>query len=580
MTVANVVMGYCTRQDLIPSVHGAVGQLPPCPDAALTRLNSILATRCRLMAAPVFDHRYVRRTREMLFQLSLVTLVGVLVRFSGLAQHAIHLDEAISVEFVTRNSLPELAAFVRQWDVHPPLYYQTLLLWTRVLGTDLVDLRLLSALLGALTVPAVYVFTLLLTRRRTAFLAALLFALSPFQLQVAQDTRMYALLTFWAVLAGICLVSVLKQAELEDARPFWWGMVLLQGLALHTHSAGGLYLTVSFNAALLWLLWRRRSLTCTEFPGVGSRGLGFNWGVSQVMVFLLWLPGFGSFLTQARRVGEEFWIQPTGGWEIWSAISRMAFAYLPISQQALAAPVAILLLLAVLGVVRMRRWPVPLTLAAAMFLTPMAVALSVDWFRPLWHARSFNYICIPLYLLAAAGITGPLQSAHKEGSALGPGTGWQERLQPAVQVTLVIAMALLQIWGNIEYYAHGEREAWRDAAAAVAHQSEPGDAVVFQAGWVQLPFMYHYSRMRGHTLTEWPWPEAVFSGTVAEPRMTPENVLTALAPLVDGDRVWLVYSHDWYTDPDGLALAALDRQRPVLGEWSFRSIRVFLFGPA
>ncbi len=533
------------------------------------------------MAPLVFDRRYVQRTREMLFQLSLVTLAGVLVRFSGLAQHAIHLDEAISVEFVTRNSLPELAAFVRQWDVHPPLYYQMLLLWTRVLGTDLVDLRLPSALLGALTVPAVYVFTLLLTRRRTAFLAALLFALSPFQLQVAQDARMYALLTFWAVLAGICLVSILKQENLEEARPFWWILVVLQGLALHTHSAGGLYLTASFNAALLWLLWlRRRGLAFGEFPGVSSRGLGFNWGVSQVMVFLLWLPGFGSFLTQARRVMGEFWIQPMGSWEIWGALSRMAFAYLPLSEQVLAAPVVVLLLLAVLGGLRMRRLPVPLTLAVALFVTPMAMSWSVDWIRPLWHVRSFNYVCIPLYMLVAVGIAGPLQSTEKSRGTAGPGTLGRAPLQSVGSVILVIGMALLQIWGIVEYHAHGEREAWRDAAAAVAYLAEPGDAVVFQAGWVQLPFMYHYDRMRGNVLTERPWPEDVFSGTVAEPRMTPENTRTALAKLAGVGRVWLVYSHDWYTDPDGLVLGTLDRQRPRLGEWRFRSIRLFLFGPA
>ncbi len=533
------------------------------------------------MTPPVFDRRYVQRTRAMLFQLSLVTLVGVLVRFSGLTQHAIHLDEAISVEFVTRNSLPELAAFVRQWDVHPPLYYQLLLLWTRILGTDLVDLRLLSALLGALTVPAVYVFTLLLTtRRRTAFLAALLFALSPFQLRVAQDTRMYALLTFWAVLAGICLVSILKQAELEEARPFWWGLVVLQGLALHTHSAGGLYLTASFNAAMAWLLWlRRRGLAAADFPGVSQPGLGFNWGISQSMVFLLWLPWFGSFLTQARRVATEFWIQPTGSGEIWNAISRMAFAYLPISEQALAVPVAILLFWAGLGVVRLRRQPVPLTLAVALFLTPMAVALSMDWFRPLWHVRSFNYICIPLYLLVAVGVAGPRHRGADAGSRSGLGALWQEKLQPVSQMILVGAMTLLQIWGIVEYQAHGEREAWRDAAAAVAYRAAPGDAVAFQAGWVQLPFMYHYKRMRGDVLTEWPLPEAVFSGTVAEPRMTPENVRTSLAPLAGMGRLWLVYSHDWYTDPDGLTLSALDRQRPRLGEWHFRSIRLFLFGP-
>ncbi len=533
------------------------------------------------MAPPVFDRRYVRRTREMLFQLSLVTLVGVLVRLSGLAQHAIHLDEAISVEFVTRNSLPELAAFVRQWDVHPPLYYQLLLLWTRVFGTDLVDLRLPSALLGTLTVPAVYVFTLLLTRRRTAFLAALLFALSPFQLQVAQDTRMYALLTFWAVLAGICLVSILKQEELEEARPFWWGMVLLQGLALHTHSAGGLYLTASFNVAVLWLLWlRRRGSDFGEFPGVVSRGLGFNWGVSQVMVFLLWSPWFGSFLTQVRRVVGEFWIQPTSSWEIWGAISRMAFAYLPISEYELAVPVVILLLLALLGLIRMRRLPVPLTLAVALFFTPMAAALSTDWFRPLWHVHSFNYICVPLYMLVAVGVAGPLLNTARGGPNTNLETLWQEKLQPVGQVVLVVAMALLQIWGIVNYHAQGEREAWRDAAAEVAYLSEPGDSVVFQAGWVQLPFMYHYNRMRGDLLTEWPLPEPVFSGTVAEPRMTPENARTSLAQLDGVGRIWLIYSHDWYTDPDGLTLSTLNRLRPILGEWHFRSIRVFLLGPA
>lgn len=533
------------------------------------------------MAPLVFDRRYVRRTREMLFQLSLVTLVGVLVRFSGLAQHAIHLDEAISVEFVTRNSLPELAAFVRQWDVHPPLYYQMLLLWTRVMGTDLVDLRLPSALLGILTVPAVYVFALLLTRRRTAFLTAMLFALSPFQLQVAQDARMYALLTLLAILAGICLVSILKQEFLEEAQPFWWGLVILQGLSLYTHYAGGLYLMASFNAAMLWLLWmRRRGHDFEDFPGLNSLGLGFNWGISQAMVLLLWLPWFGSFLTQARRVAEEFWIQPVGGWQIWEVFSRMSFSYLPISEWALAVPVAIVLLLAGLGLVRMRRLPVPLTMALAIFLTPMAVVLSLDWYRPLWHIRSFNFISIALYLMVAVGITGPLPSAVEVGTASGIRAFWVKHLQPLGQIFLLIAMALLQIWGIVVYHAEGEREAWRDAAAEVAYLSEPGDSVVFQAGWVQLPFMYHYSRMRGHVLSEWPLPEEVFTGKVAEPRMTPENVRTSLAKLAGMGRIWLVYSHDWYTDPDGLTLSALDRQRPILGEWQFRSIRIFLLGPA
>lgn len=515
----------------------------------------------------------------MLFQLSLVTLVGVLARLSGLTRHSIFLDEAISVEFVTRNSLAELAAFVRQFDVHPPLYYQMLLLWTRVLGTDLIDLRLPSALLGALSVPAVYVLILLLTRRRTAFLTALLFALSPFQLQVAQNARMYALLTFWVLLAAICLVVLLQQEELTDARPFWWGLVLMQGLALHTHSAGGLYLAAALNASMLWLLWlRRRGHSFPEFPALNQLGLGYNWGVSQLMVFVLWLPWFGSFLAQARRVAAEFWVQPVSIEGVWWSVSRLAFAYLPVSNVERAVPVTLLLLLAAAGLFRMRRLPVPLALTCGLLFMPVAVILALDWYRPLWHLLSFNYICVPLYLLAAVGVAGPRMVSAHDLPASGWRRRWQETAQPILQTTLILSISLLQIWGIVGYHRDGEREAWKETTALVAAMAKEGDAIVFQAGWTQLPFMYHYRRQRGPALKERPLPAPVFSGAVAEPKATRENVQAGLRPLAEENRIWLIYSHDWYTDPDQLTLLELRRMFPLRGEWHFRSIRLYLLG--
>jgi hypothetical protein len=46
----------------------------------------------------------------------------------------------------------------------------------------------------------------------------------------------------------------------------------------------------------------------------------------------------------------------------------------------------------------------------------------------------------------------------------------------------------------------------------------------------------------------------------------------------DRDRVWLVYSHDWYTDPRGLIPAALGETLDLLARRRFRGLEVRLYG--
>ncbi len=527
------------------------------------------------MASVAYDRRYVRHVTQMLFQVLIVTVTGAFVRVLALGQHAIFLDEAISLEIVTRNSLPALTAFLRQWDVHPPLYYQILLLWTRIMGTDLVFLRLPSALFGILTAPAIYVLTTLLTRRRTAFLAAQFFALSPLQLFVAQEARMYSLLTLWTVLAFICLVAILKQGELADARVFWLGLAACQAGALYTHSAGGLYLTASLNGAVAWLLWRaRRGVAFPDYPALNALGLGFNWGAMQAIVALLWLPWFGAFLQQMQRVLQEFWIQPLDPYVAWGAVVRMAFAFLPLPADYQALCAGFLLALAAVGAARLRRRPVPLALLLSGFLAPLACAWAGEALRPLWHERSLNGASVFLYVLAAVGLAGPAPTPRRTWSS------WRAvvRMAPAAgQILLAVLLTLIQLWGVIGYRQTGEREAWRQAATLVADRAQAGDVAVFQAHWTELPFMYHYARLSGPALEPLPLPEAAFVGNVTEPRMSPGALAVLDARLAPQARAWLVYSHDWYTDPDQILLEALHARRAQVAAWTLRGMRVYLF---
>ena len=55
--------------------------------------------------------------------------------------------------------------------------------------------------------------------------------------------------------------------------------------------------------------------------------------------------------------------------------------------------------------------------------------------------------------------------------------------------------------------------------------------------------------------------------------------LPRLRALIRGHgRVWLVYSHDWYTDPEGLIPPALEEELDLLDRWSFYGLQVQLYG--
>ena len=81
----------------------------------------------------------------------------------------------------------------------------------------------------------------------------------------------------------------------------------------------------------------------------------------------------------------------------------------------------------------------------------------------------------------------------------------------------------------------------------MAENVQPDDLIVFNATWVQIPFEYYYrhydldTELRG-------LPVDLFDRGVLEPLMETSDI-PHLHALVDGRlRLWLVYSHDWYTD--------------------------------
>ena len=534
------------------------------------------------MQGPAYSRHYVRHVIQVLLQLLIVTAVALLTRLVLLEAHSLWLDEAISLETAARNSPADLWSFLRRWDMHPPLYYQLLDIWTTFLGTSLTALRVPSALAGTLTVPIYYVAVMQLSRRRTAFVAALLLALAPMQVEIGQEARMYALLTLWVCGALVCMVNLLRREAMDSARGFWLGLAVCLAGASYTHNTGGPFLAVALTLPVLaWRWMARRGHAFPQYPALNARGFTFNWVTALGLAFLMWLPWAPAFGAQSARIVGEFWIQPlTVETVAWTYLRLTGFNWLdaPVLQLA---GFGFLLGLAGLGVWHLRRSPVIGFLLLGLFLVPPLMASAAEIVKPIWHIRSLNWIHLPLLMTAAVGICG-LKAGP--GVRPEPGNAWQRlsyRLKAPLQIAAILLLCAGQVAALAGYYRDGEREGWRDAAALIASRAGEGGAVLFHANWAQLPFAYHYATVEEYAdvegapaIEQIPLPEPVFSGDVAEPKMFRVHLPYMHERLIGRERLFLVYSHDWYTDPERLIVRALEVRYRVAADWEFEAIRV------
>jgi mannosyltransferase len=534
-----------------------------------------------------------------------ITLLGAGLRIFAIGEKGIWLDEAFSV-WLGWHRLPEMWGWIARIDQHPPFYYTILNVWMR-LGDDAATVRLLSAVFSTLTIPVTFLLGRRLAGVRVGLLAALLLAISPFHVRFAQEARMYALLALAASASMACLAYLLSEAapvssgalaghpssspasEASRHRRWggsslswlcragdraealgttarraashhglaWAGYVVFTAAAMLTHSSA-LLLLVSTNLFVFGLIWwRARRLPARRSPsgnGLHPPSLG-TWVVAQACVLFLWgviwLP---AFVEQAAGVYREFWL-PAPTWRtLVDMLGNFLSAYLPRLRWPWIDLVwVVYLALLGLGIAKLRSRPAVLGLLVTLFVTPVIGELLVSVQRPVFYERTLIWVTIPLYVLLAAGIT-----------AL--------RRWPYMLSVLVIAIAANGL-SLPEYYFHFQKEGWQEAVAYVSRQAGEGDLILFNASWSQLPFDFYYressARAEEHGL-----PVDLFEAGVLEPKMEVQDLPRLHELLRNRERVWLVYSHNWYTDPRGLIPQALSQELTLLDRQDYQGLEI------
>ncbi|MBX4187543.1 MAG: glycosyltransferase family 39 protein [Candidatus Doudnabacteria bacterium] len=245
--------------------------------------------------------------------LLLILASATVLRFYNNTAIALWHDEAFSALYIKYGWGEMMHRIIL--DVHPPLYYIVLRLWSYIFGDSLLSLRGFSILLGTLTVLAGYVFVKKAFKSQNlALLAAFFLAINPFQIQYALEARMYTLGTFLVMFSSWLLLKALENKNKKT----WIIYGVFAAASLYTHY----YLLFSVLAQGLYALYHiyknstwRGSLRDNQLVNLILAG------ITSVVLYIPWIP---AFLEQLQRVQGGYWIPPMDRWSIPGTIWKIA----------------------------------------------------------------------------------------------------------------------------------------------------------------------------------------------------------------------------------------------------------------
>jgi mannosyltransferase len=271
----------------------------------------------------------------------LIIILAVALRFTGITFDSLWLDEGYQTVVESYgNRLPDLFNWqgdrvlyrlekpaapsdvlkhFREVDpLCPPLYALAMNRWLTIFGGSDLALRAFSAAFSSLSIVAIWAFGTALAGPAAGVFAALLQALSPFDIAYAQEARMYSLLVFLATISGASFTLLCSREH--SWKSAWFGVLYVAATwaLVNTHYTGLFVWAFEIGTGLMLALFRRDWLL-------------FAWLVLlNFCVALFCLPWIGLFKQAASIRTASFYVSriPTLWWPIWALLVRIPFNWI------------------------------------------------------------------------------------------------------------------------------------------------------------------------------------------------------------------------------------------------------------
>jgi len=409
-------------------------------------------------------------------------ILAFAARLYGLSDKPLWLDEIITH---VRANLPisDLIASSLH-NSHFPTYF----FLASAFDAPMIDewtLRLPSAIFGAIAVMLVAMVATEIKTPRAGLVAGTLMALAPLDVQLGQEARPYTLASCLVMFALWGLVRIARQSAITFPS---WGQTKGERVSWVVYTIGTIGALNVLLVTAFWLIASNIAIAVIVLRTVGGRwNLIRNWAIAQTIIVLAWLPGLVAiYLASERDPFHSYrWVPASTLEHIWSVIAAAylyrasnvtTFELLPTSVPWLGVA---LVGLALLGAWRLKA-DVKLLSVVALSAITMPVALAIlSIYTPFWISRYLLWSTGPFFVLAGLGLA-----------------GLPRPLFPVAATTLAVAGFI----NLAPYYRSETKPRWDLAAAYLAENVQPGDAIITNdkaASYVLAAYADRYRLDRG-----------------------------------------------------------------------------------
>ncbi len=395
----------------------------------------------------------------------LLTMVGFALRLYQLDAVPLRGDEAFSAVNWSGLPIADSLRTIATIEPHPPLTYILFRAWGVLVGIDHeLTLRLLPALANLLGIPALYALGTRLFGRTAGILAALLWALHPFQIWHAQDFRNYAL---WAGMSAVTL-GLAWRVITGKRRSIDWFLYALSAILTSFTFYFELLSIGTVGLFVLFMHWRDKRFV-------------LRWSLLNALISLAVI--FTFLLFQGSLVGSGSYAGTGDRVDFGQLITRFLPALMFGETLSKSSDVNAVIGLGLVAVLAFCVWQIVRhNKSKAIFLLMLAtvppillaiVSVRLGIFNP-----RYVLLSVPAYTLIFCGGIVRL---------------WQHRLGKLSAVIGVLGAIGISLFSLNNYYhdtAYRKSPGWKALAAYLSHNVSPDDLVIQTA--VDAAFGYYY----------------------------------------------------------------------------------------
>jgi uncharacterized membrane protein len=458
-----------------------------------------------------------------------LTIIAGFLRFYHLDFNSLWLDEISTYTYSTGTFEAMWTMMTTGTDYSPPLFFfleHFVLEW---FGKGELTIRVLPALFGTLTVPAMYYVGKEFWDKNVGVLAAGLVAFSPFLIYYSQDARTYSMALLLVIIGFYFFLKAVKSEEYKD----WILFGLFTGLAFWTHFYTLVFTVLVIGYIILKIIPTFLIPTLEkDIKTLKSLAIATS---TVILVTLPLIIAFVPLFSQRVSTAPNFGIQGIG------------IIYATLNQLSGFTDYAALfyLLLFVLGAFIMwqqgnapgynGKYPYSSLLLIWIVIGTFIFSIIMSYRMPM-VPRHLIFLTIPLSLgiaMVSVGIRDMIP----------------ERVQTLkIIVSLLAIFLVLQIPFYLNYYQNYSKEDWKGIAKDLESITIPGDTVVAVPLYIGYPLDYYYSAAQDRTIRK---------GIMSVEELDPIRQ-------VSNQSVYYIMTGDIYAaDPAGLSVTWL-RQNATL----------------